>query len=251
MHSLFPVSVHIFLMRDSNVLMLRRQNTGYEDGRLSVVAGHVEFGESVREAAAREMREEVGLAVPPDSFRLVGAMHRLSDAERIDFFVECAAPAGEPRNLEPHLCSDLAWTPRAAPPPDTIPYVADALVRPSAPWVAEFGWSGSRNTQPASKAQARVRDFLEEFGLQIGPAERLVDLTAEVGEIAKAYLKSTDYGTRPFKANAEWTEELGDALFALSALADATGVDLDRALVEAIQKYEARALATGSPGSGH
>ena len=61
MHPRFPVAVHIFLLRGDSVLLLRRSNTGFEDGRLSVVAGHVEPGESVTAAAIREAREEVGI----------------------------------------------------------------------------------------------------------------------------------------------------------------------------------------------
>ena len=51
-HPRFPVAVHVFLLRDGAVLLLRRCNTGFEDGKLSVPAGHVEPGESVTQAAA-------------------------------------------------------------------------------------------------------------------------------------------------------------------------------------------------------
>jgi 8-oxo-dGTP pyrophosphatase MutT (NUDIX family) len=67
-------------------LVLRRLNTGYEEGKLSVVTGHVEPGETVGQAAIRETREEVGLALSFDRIQMVGAMHRRSDDERVDFF---------------------------------------------------------------------------------------------------------------------------------------------------------------------
>jgi 8-oxo-dGTP diphosphatase len=60
-HPRFPVAVHLLVLRGDDVLLVRRSNTGYEDGRLSVVAGHVEPGESITQAAIREASEEVGV----------------------------------------------------------------------------------------------------------------------------------------------------------------------------------------------
>jgi 8-oxo-dGTP diphosphatase len=51
MRSLYPVAVHLFFLRDPDqVLLLRRCNTDYEDGNYSVIAGHVESGETVTAA---------------------------------------------------------------------------------------------------------------------------------------------------------------------------------------------------------
>jgi 8-oxo-dGTP diphosphatase len=137
----FPVAVHIFLLRGEEVLLLRRCNTGYEDGNLSVVAGHVEPGESVTQAALRETREEVGLQLSPDRLRVAGVMHRRSADERVDFFLSYEIQHEEPQNLEPAKCSQLLWTGLARLPDDVIPYVRAALESfRTGVWFQEFGW---------------------------------------------------------------------------------------------------------------
>jgi len=79
---------------------------------------------------------------------------------------------------------------------------------------------------------------------------RLLDLVSEVGELAKEALKGTAYGRDPFKAPSAWEEELGDVLFSLVALANATGVNLGQALDRALEKYASRINSGGDPGSG-
>jgi len=49
-------AAYVVLRRGDEVLMLLRANTGYMDGFWAVPAGHVEKGESVVEAAVREVR---------------------------------------------------------------------------------------------------------------------------------------------------------------------------------------------------
>jgi NADH pyrophosphatase NudC (nudix superfamily) len=53
-----PVAVHLFLLRGEKVLLQRRYQTGYEDGRYSVIAGHLDGGDTVIAAAVREASEE-------------------------------------------------------------------------------------------------------------------------------------------------------------------------------------------------
>jgi 8-oxo-dGTP diphosphatase len=137
----YPLAVHVFFVRGDEILLLRRLNTGFEDGKLSVVAGHVEPRETVRQAALRESREEVGLELSPELIRVVGVMHRKSEDERIDFFLSYPLEAGEPRNVEPHKCSELVWAKRSELPADTIPYVRAAIdTFRDGEWFQEFGW---------------------------------------------------------------------------------------------------------------
>lgn len=137
----FLSAVHLFLERDGRVLLLRRFRTGYEDGKYSVVAGHLEGKETVVAAAVREAREEVGLELSPQDIAVVGVMHRLSNDERIDWFTACGRWSGEPCNNEPDHCDELRWVSPASLPDTVIPYVRRALENYRAGrWFDTFGF---------------------------------------------------------------------------------------------------------------
>ncbi len=97
--------------------------------------------------------------------------------------------------------------------------------------------------------QDRVAAFLAEHDMESPLAYRVLDLESEVGEIAKELTTSTGYGARP-DAAAVATDEIGDALFALLAVADAADVDAGEALDVALAKYERRIDESGDAGSG-
>ena len=146
MYTSFPVVVHLFLFRENQVLLFRRANTGYEDGNYSVVAGHLDGGESVTQAAIREAHEEVGIVLHPTDLTVVGVMHRVSNDERIDFFLVATTWEGMLTNQEPDKCSELRWSALDALPANTIPYVRTALENFSrGVWFAEFGWPDARS----------------------------------------------------------------------------------------------------------
>jgi 8-oxo-dGTP diphosphatase len=134
-------AVHLFLIRDNEVLLLRRFNTGYEDGNYSVPAGHLDGGEQVKSAAIREAREECGIEISPEDLEVVGVMHRKSSDERIDFFVAATRWVGTITNNEPHKCDDLRWFSMDTLPVNIIPYVKHALDNyRKGVWFTEFGW---------------------------------------------------------------------------------------------------------------
>ena len=58
-----PIAVHLLLVKDSRVLLLRRYKTGYEDGNYSVVAGHIDGWEELKDAMIREVKEEAGIEI--------------------------------------------------------------------------------------------------------------------------------------------------------------------------------------------
>ncbi len=98
--------------------------------------------------------------------------------------------------------------------------------------------------------QTRVRDFLARYGLRHTPHVHALDLSSEVGEVAKAILEATQYGRSPVTPEDALVEELGDTFFSLIALAESLDVDLLMALSAALNKYETRLANKGHSGSG-
>lgn len=136
-----PAAVHLFLRRGNELLLLRRFNTGYEDGSYSVPAGHLDGGEEVKAAAIREAKEECGIDIDPADLEVVGVMHRKSTDERIDFFLTARTWTGEIVNAEPEKCDELRWCDLDDLPANVIPYVRQAIHNyRSGKWFDSFGW---------------------------------------------------------------------------------------------------------------
>lgn len=129
-HKIIPAS-YLVLFKDNKVLMLRRFNTGYEDGNYSLPAGHVEENETFTQCVIREAKEEIGVSVDSKNLQVVHVMQRDSktekDNERIDTFLKAEIWSGEIKNTEPNKCDDLSWFDLDNLPDNTIPYIKQAL----------------------------------------------------------------------------------------------------------------------------
>ena len=125
----FPVAVHLFLVKDNKILLLRRFNTGYEDGNYSVIAGHIDGGEDVFTAMIREAKEEAGISIQHDNLHAIQAMHRKkADEERIDYFFKCSKWDGNITIMEPDKCDELIWVEIDNLPCNIVDYVRAAIV---------------------------------------------------------------------------------------------------------------------------
>lgn len=137
-----PVAVHLFLIKETKILLLRRFHTGYEDGNYSVPAGHMDGGEEVKQAAIREAREECGIELREEDLQVVGVMHRHSNEERIDFFLAASRWSGEIVNAEPDKCDELVWVNMHTLPANMIPYVRQAISNyQQGSWFDSYGWN--------------------------------------------------------------------------------------------------------------
>ena len=121
-------AVHLFLVKNDQILLMRRFNTGYEDGNYSVPAGHLNGMESASQAMIREAVEETNIQIQPEDLTMVHVMHRTTNqGERIDFFFVCSKWKEEITINEPDKCDDLAWFKANLLPSNTVGYVKSAI----------------------------------------------------------------------------------------------------------------------------
>ncbi len=82
-------AVYLVLIKDGKTLLARRFNTGWMDGKYSLVAGHIDGKESVFDAMIREAFEEAGVKILKSDMKPLKVLHRMSDdgMEYMDFFL--------------------------------------------------------------------------------------------------------------------------------------------------------------------
>ena len=128
-------AVYLVLIKDGKVLLARRANTGYMDGKFSLPSGHVESKEGAISAMIREVKEETGLTLSKENLELAHTMHRNIEPddrqgyEYVDLYFLGKNWQGEPENKEPEKCSELTWFNVDNLPDEIIPEVRQALLK--------------------------------------------------------------------------------------------------------------------------
>lgn len=94
-----------------------------------------------------------------------------------------------------------------------------------------------------SKAQKLVDDWIKENGVRyFNELTNMAMLTEEVGEVARIIARR--YGEQSFKNSEEekvdLSDEFADVMFVLICLANQTGVDLEEAMKQNINKKTSR-----------
>lgn len=106
-----PSAVFAVFIENNQVLLQKRQNTGYADGMYDFAAsGHVEENESMISALIREIKEELGVNVRKENVEFGTFIHKkdqsviyynayfLVNGDNYDFKIN-----------EPEKCSELKW----------------------------------------------------------------------------------------------------------------------------------------------
>lgn len=119
-------AVFVLLMREGKTFLLRRLNTGWADGMLTVPSGHVDAGETAIQAALKEVHEEAGVVVKVEDLEFMHVQY-VGDVY-VNFYFKAEVWEGEPYVAEPELASECLWAPLDALPSDLIFHIKAMLL---------------------------------------------------------------------------------------------------------------------------
>lgn len=118
------------ILRDGKVLMELRKNK-FDAGLYSLVGGCMEDGETVKQAAVHEIKEEVNLEVREDDLKVISVLHRITPApdswQSIEFVMATEKFSGNPALMENDVCGDLRWFPLTELPKNISLYAKQAI----------------------------------------------------------------------------------------------------------------------------
>ncbi len=124
----FHLVAWVVLQREGRVLLARRAPGRYGAGLWGLPGGHVEAGETLAQAAAREAWEEVGVGVEPGALHPLGVTRYVAEGmEGADFFFLARHFTGEPYPRAE--CDLVAWHDAARLPQEALPWLPRALAR--------------------------------------------------------------------------------------------------------------------------
>lgn len=109
---LFKGVVNIIIKQDDKILLFFRNDGffSYGGGWWVIPAGHIEHGETAKEAAIREAKEELDIDINPDDIEFAHVMSNLaSKTEGIDFFFVVNKFSGTLRNCEGDKCVEMRF----------------------------------------------------------------------------------------------------------------------------------------------
>ncbi len=120
-------AVHLFLIKDNQILLAKRANTGFGDGLYGIPQGHIEAGESPTQAMIREAQEEIGVEILPQDLKMVLNVYSKIELTYSCWFFTTKKYSGEIINAEPDKCAEIKFYPLDKLPENIIPYIKKSI----------------------------------------------------------------------------------------------------------------------------
>ncbi|MBI4097435.1 MAG: NUDIX domain-containing protein [Candidatus Levybacteria bacterium] len=136
------VAVSTILVKEGKAFLVRRSNTGWEDGKYNLPGGHLNRGETARQAAAREVFEETGVRISIEDLHFFNVSHLITNSERVHIYFYAKKWEGKPTNFEKTKADSAGWFDLDNLPENLSDVFKDAIssYRKSITY-SEFGWN--------------------------------------------------------------------------------------------------------------
>lgn len=119
---------YAILERRGKIFMLKRRNSGWQDGNYTLPSGHIERGETATNAMVREALEEVGIKIKPQDMKMSHVLHRNAPPnEYVDFYFVVKRWEGRAHNAEPEKSSMARWFEKNKLPANIVPFIPQVL----------------------------------------------------------------------------------------------------------------------------
>jgi len=102
------VGIGVMVLKNGKVLLGKRKGS-HGAGEYAYPGGHLEFGESIEDAARREILEETGLTVGGIEFLRVANVLDYKGKHYIDIALKAEYKSGIPKVLEPGKSESWDW----------------------------------------------------------------------------------------------------------------------------------------------
>ncbi len=99
-------------------LLMKRKNTGSNDGKYELPGGHLEANEDIFDAMIREVKEELLINLTREDIKIIHLMHHYT-GERLNFIFEADGTNLKPEIGEKNKCSELRWAAMESLPSET------------------------------------------------------------------------------------------------------------------------------------
>ncbi len=114
------LTVEVIIQKDNKVCMIKRKNTGYMDGYYAFVGGHVEKGESLKQAGIREVKEECGVVIKAEDMNFVCGIRNGKREDYFNYYYVVSNFEGKLQNMEEDKCEEIVWIDKNAIPDNTV-----------------------------------------------------------------------------------------------------------------------------------